>query len=117
MATPVTITSALAELKLITKRLDRKKDFVRSFLWRQEIMTDPLERQGGSIEAIKRTLQAIGDAQRVALVAYGHHGGELVALDAREPGRSPRPRQDPLGARIRDFARCHARGHRRAIDL
>lgn len=56
-----TITEALAEVKLINKRLERKKEFVANFLWRQEVMKDPLEREGGSPIVLKRTLQSIHD--------------------------------------------------------
>ena len=57
----MTITEALSEVKLIQKRLERKRDFVKQFLWRQDIMRDPLAGNGGSVEVIQSTLQAIQD--------------------------------------------------------
>lgn len=57
----LTITEALAEIKTINKRLASKRQFVTSYLWRQEALKDPLE--GGSAVAIKRERQAILDLE------------------------------------------------------
>jgi hypothetical protein len=59
----VTITEALAELKTIDKRIEKKREFVLSYLLRQEMFKDPLEKDGGSVSAIKRELQAIRDLE------------------------------------------------------
>src|SRR3954447_22513178 len=60
---PITITEALAELKTIDKRIEKKREFVLSYLLRQEMLKDPLEKDGGSVSAIKRELQAIHDLE------------------------------------------------------
>jgi len=59
----ITITEALAELKTIDKRIEKKREFVLDYLLRQEIFKDPLEREGGSVSAIKREMQAISDLE------------------------------------------------------
>src|SRR4051794_1015289 len=58
---PLTITEALAEIKTINKRIQTKHQFVLSYLFRQEGLKDPLEKDGGSVEAIRRETQAISD--------------------------------------------------------
>lgn len=65
----MTITEALAELKTLEKRIGDKRDFVKKYLARQEMVRDPLEKDGGSARAIKAELQAIGDLmeRRVAI--------------------------------------------------
>lgn len=57
----LTITEALAELKVIDKRLNSKREFVGQYVLRQEALKDPLVSQGGSAEAIRRELQAASD--------------------------------------------------------
>jgi len=59
----MTITEALAEIKTIGKRIEKKREFVLGFLYRQEGLKDPLERDGGSVEAIRRERQAIADLE------------------------------------------------------
>lgn len=61
--TSTTITEALAELKTIAKRLEKKQQFVNEYLYRQEHYKDPLEKQGGSVSSIRAERQAIGDLQ------------------------------------------------------
>jgi len=55
----MTITEALAEIKTIGKRLEKKRAFVEQFLARQEGLKDPLSREGGSVEALRETRQSI----------------------------------------------------------
>jgi hypothetical protein len=59
----ITITEALAELKTIDKRIQKKREFVLAYLLRQEMFKDPLEKDGGSVSAIKREMQSIGDLE------------------------------------------------------
>ncbi|HET7713829.1 MAG TPA: hypothetical protein VFK94_06340 [Patescibacteria group bacterium] len=59
----ITITEALAELKTIDKRLSKKKEYVGRNLFRLEQMKDPLANDGGSVEVVKRELQAIKDLE------------------------------------------------------
>lgn len=56
-----TITEALAELKLIKSKIDKKTAFVIQYLGRQEGTKDPLEKQGGVVKAINEDIQAIND--------------------------------------------------------
>lgn len=64
-----TITEALAELKVIDKRIASKVEFIQRYLARREEMRDPLERQGGSDKLISQERQAIGDLyeQQIAI--------------------------------------------------
>src|SRR5262245_51260016 len=59
----ITITEALAELKTIDKRIQKKREFVLGYLLRQEMFKDPLEKDGGSVSAIKREMQSIHDLE------------------------------------------------------
>lgn len=61
---PTTVTEALAELKTIDKRLDKKREFVGRNLFRPEQLKDPLQADGGSVEVIRRELQAIDDLEQ-----------------------------------------------------
>lgn len=57
----ITITEALAELKLIKAKVEKKKQFIASFIGRQDAVKDPLEKQGGSVAALKAERQSITD--------------------------------------------------------
>lgn len=57
----ITITEALAELKLINSKIEKKKTFVLTYVGRQEGAKDPLEKQGGTQSAIKAEMQAVKD--------------------------------------------------------
>jgi hypothetical protein len=64
----ITITEALAELKTIDKRIAKKREFVLTYLLRQEMFKDPLEKDGGSVSAIKRETQSINDLEERKIV-------------------------------------------------
>ena len=51
------------------KRIAKKREFVLGYLLRQEMLKDPLEKDGGSVSALRRELQAIHDLEewRVAI--------------------------------------------------
>jgi len=57
----LTITEALAEIKTIDKRIGKKQESILPYLWRQEQLRDPHEKDGGSVAFIQKELQAIGD--------------------------------------------------------
>lgn len=60
----LTITEALAELKTIEKRLEKKRSAVLQNLGRNSRLTDPMaSEEGGSIGWVKRERQAIKDLQ------------------------------------------------------
>lgn len=62
--TKFTITEALADLKTIHKRIEKKQEYISSYLVRQDGIKDPLEKDGGSAEVIKRERQAISDLEK-----------------------------------------------------
>lgn len=57
----ITITEALAEIKTISKRLEKKREASFAFVARQEGIRDPLEKDGGSEAYIARERQGIKD--------------------------------------------------------
>lgn len=59
----ITITEALAEIKTIGKRLNKKRESIYSFLARQEGVRDPLEKEGGSPQFIQQERQGITDLE------------------------------------------------------
>ena len=61
MTDKLTVTEALAEVTTLEKRIAKKRQFVRDYLFRQEQLRDPLE--GGSRTAIEGTLQSISDLE------------------------------------------------------
>lgn len=57
----ITITEALQEVKTIDARIEKKKEFVFNFLFRQNTQRDPHEKEGGSAVLIAQERQAIND--------------------------------------------------------
>jgi len=62
--TQITITEALAEIPTIEKRIEKKKEFILNYLYRQSSIRDPHEKEGGSNALIAREMQAITDLQK-----------------------------------------------------
>lgn len=58
-----TITEALAELKTVAKRIEKKREFVVVSLARPEGARDPMEKEGGGEKRVAEERQAIGDLQ------------------------------------------------------
>jgi hypothetical protein len=58
---PQTITEALAELKTIGKRIQKKREFIVQHIGRFEMNKDPLEKDGGSVAGVQREIQAATD--------------------------------------------------------
>ena len=58
-----TITEALADLKTIGKRIEKKREYITTYLVRQDGVKDPLEKDGGSAEVIRRERQAVNDLE------------------------------------------------------
>lgn len=83
---PLTITEALAEIKTIGKRIETKRSFVLSYLFRQEGLKDPLEKDGGSVEAIRREMQAIADLEtRIVVLRRGiQHANDKVEVTIKD---------------------------------
>src|SRR3990167_8127463 len=61
--TKTTITEALDELNTIQKRLEKKRTFIQSYLSRPDGIRDPLEKSGGSVDALRRESQSIRDLE------------------------------------------------------
>lgn len=59
----ITITEALADIRTLKARVTKQNDFVMQNLAYPSQMVDPLQRQGGSVEVVRRTRQAIADMQ------------------------------------------------------
>lgn len=91
----ITITEALAEIKTIGKRIQKKREFVQQYLVRQEIVRDPLENQGGSRQAIAQELQGIKDLEE-RLIALRRGIASVNASATLTIGNTTRPIQDWL---------------------
>lgn len=61
MKVKITITEALQEIKTIDARIQKKKEFIFNFLFRQNNQRDPHEKDGGSAALIARERQSIND--------------------------------------------------------
>lgn len=61
--TKITVTEALAEVPTIEKRIEKKRQFILDYLYRQSVARDPHEKSGGSNTAIKEQMQSIKDLQ------------------------------------------------------
>lgn len=62
-----TITEALADIKTIGKRIEKKRTTILQYAYRQNALVDPLAESGGSKEYIRRELQAINDLGRMVI--------------------------------------------------
>lgn len=60
----LTVTEALAELKTLDKRISKKREYVKAYVFRQDGLRDPHEKNGGSMEVIGRETQAISDLEK-----------------------------------------------------
>lgn len=60
----MTITEALAEIKTISKRIQSKREYVRTYMVRLESLKDPFEKDGGSAKMIEQEMQAIKDLEQ-----------------------------------------------------
>jgi len=56
-----TITEALAEIKTIGKRIEKKRQSVATYLARDLRLKDPLEKDGGSVKFVAEERQGIHD--------------------------------------------------------
>lgn len=59
----MTVTEALADIKTSAKRIEKKREFVRNYLWRQGHIKDPHEKNGGSTHRVACEQQAIKDLE------------------------------------------------------
>ena len=69
---PQTITEALAEIKTIGKRIEKKRAGIMPFLARQDGVKDPHDKDGGSTQFIENERQSIADlSKRVIALRRG----------------------------------------------
>lgn len=59
----ITITEALAEIPTIQKRIQKKREFIKNYLYRQSSIRDPHEKSGGSSILIEAEAQAVVDLE------------------------------------------------------
>lgn len=59
----MTITEGLQEIKTLLKRIEKKRTFVKGYLWRQNQIRDPHDKIGGSHALVKQERQAIKDLE------------------------------------------------------
>ena len=91
----LTITEALAEIKTIGKRVQKKREFIGQYAFRQEIVRDPLENQGGSKAAIVTELQSVRDLEE-RLIALRRAIAKANTETSVTVGGVTRPLQDWL---------------------
>lgn len=86
----ITITEALAELRTIDRRIQKKREFVTTYLLRQEMFKDPLEKDGGSVSAIRRELQSIHDLEerKILIRRAIQHANESTTVTVGKQTRS-----------------------------
>lgn len=83
----LTVTEALAEIKTLTKRIEKRRENVKPYLFRQKAVADPLadDVEGGAPEFIKRERQGAADletrlvALRIAIQALNLR--ETISID------------------------------------
>lgn len=59
----LTLTEALAELKTIDKRIVTKQNNILTYAARQDLIKDPLEKDGGSVKFVKEEKQGMNDLE------------------------------------------------------
>lgn len=61
--TSVTITEALQEVKTIQARIDKKREAIMRYFYRDGRLKDPLQDSGGSVEYVRRERQSVADLE------------------------------------------------------
>lgn len=59
----LTITEALAEIPTLQKRIEKKREFILAYLYRQANTRDPHEKDGGSAALVMGAFQSITDLE------------------------------------------------------
>lgn len=84
-ARAMTITEALAELKTLDKRIDKKRETIKSYLVRQDALKDPLANQGGSAAFVANERRAVTDLEnniiKIRTEVQRVNGTTVVAID------------------------------------
>lgn len=63
MATQMTVTEALAEIKTLQNRREKKRQFKLQYLTRQDFQVDPLAKVGGAQTHLNEIQQSINDLE------------------------------------------------------
>lgn len=85
----ISITEALAELKVIQKRIENQESNVFQYTLRNESMKDPLQAQGGSVSYIASRIQSINDLRenliqiRRAIQSANEHNAITIGTTTR----------------------------------
>jgi hypothetical protein len=58
------ITEALQQVKILTDRIQKKRDFIVKYVTFNSLFVDPLLRQGGSAQAIVSEFQSLTDLEK-----------------------------------------------------
>lgn len=87
---PLTITEALAEIKTIGKRVEKKRATILQFIARADGAKDPLEKDGGSEKFIASERQAVADlnAHVIALRRGIQHANDTTTVTIGEQSRT-----------------------------
>lgn len=74
----ITITEALAEVKTAKARITKKQEAIKRYFARDSRLRDPLEKDGGTAEFVRRERQAIADLEaRVVAIRCAIQGANL----------------------------------------
>jgi hypothetical protein len=86
----ITITEALAEIKTIDKRLDKKRDFIRTYIARPDNIKDPHIKDGGTPALLAGEQQAIHDLEeRIVTLRRGiQKANEATVITVQGKARS-----------------------------
>lgn len=78
MPSTLTITEALAEIKTLGKRMEKKRELVNAHIARNDLIRDPFDKDGGSFQVLAQELQSLSDLEarlvriRLAIQAANH---------------------------------------------
>lgn len=86
----LTITEALAELKTLKSRIEKKRQHSGNYILRDSRAVDPMLKEGGSEEYVKREWQAIADLEeRFIKLRFAIQDSNLsTTLDLKGTSRS-----------------------------
>lgn len=81
MEVQMTITEALAEIRTLNKRIEKKIELISARVGMQGHIKDPFEAEGGTLEANKREMQSIHDLQsRLVAIRSAIHEANTKAV-------------------------------------
>jgi hypothetical protein len=86
----ITNTEALAEIKTIENRIEKKSEFIETYACHSANLVDPLAKKGGSDKLIAEALQSIKDLQErlLALRAAIRSNNETTVIEVQGKKRT-----------------------------